>query len=77
MVIIEFVIIRSGKTTTICVSRRNHELLMTLGKKGDSFDDILTQVLDKIKPLQVTVMSGELNYLPVTGESTQSDSLKE
>jgi hypothetical protein len=65
------------QTTTICVSRRNHQLLMQLGKKGESFDDILTQILGKIKPLQVTITSGELSHLPVTVESTQSDSQEE
>jgi hypothetical protein len=34
------------KLTTIAISRRNHILLSKLGIKGQSFDDVLTRVLD-------------------------------
>jgi hypothetical protein len=74
IVYIRSVIIKVDKTTTICVSRRNHDLLMQLGRKGESFDSILTQIIEKIKPLQESSICKELSYLPVTGESTQSDS---
>ncbi|MDQ6865302.1 MAG: hypothetical protein M3044_15930 [Thermoproteota archaeon] len=33
--------------TTIAISRRNHDVLSNLGKKGQSFDEILTEVLNK------------------------------
>lgn len=65
------------QTTTICISRKNRDLLILLGKKGDSFDDILTQILDRIKPLQVTIESGQLSDPPVMEESTQTDIAKE
>jgi len=35
------------KTTTIAISIENHRKLMNLGKKGESFDDIITRLLDK------------------------------
>jgi hypothetical protein len=31
--------------TTIAVSRKNHQILSKRGKKGQSFDDVLTDVL--------------------------------
>jgi hypothetical protein len=33
--------------TTIAISKRNHDVLSNLGKKGQSFDEILTEVLNK------------------------------
>ena len=34
--------------TTIAVSRKNHLILEALGRKGQSFDDILTELLSVI-----------------------------
>jgi flagellar motor component MotA len=34
-------------TTTISISRRNHLRMMERGKKGQSFDDILTEMLNQ------------------------------
>jgi hypothetical protein len=34
--------------TTIAVSRKNHLILSMLGKKGQSFDDVLTELLSVI-----------------------------
>jgi hypothetical protein len=34
--------------TTIAVSRRNHLILEALGKKGQTFDDVLTELLSVI-----------------------------
>ena len=33
--------------TRIAISRKNHRLLSKLGTKGQSFDDVLTGVLNK------------------------------
>jgi hypothetical protein len=35
-----------NNATTIAISKRNRETLCDLGKKGQSFDQILTQVLN-------------------------------
>jgi hypothetical protein len=37
------------RQTTIAISRRNHQELSQLCKKGQSFDNVLTQVLEKSK----------------------------
>jgi hypothetical protein len=34
--------------TTIAVSKRNHLILEALGKKGQTFDDIITELLSAI-----------------------------
>lgn len=36
---------RNYVTTTISVSRKNHMFLTELGKKGQSFDEILSELL--------------------------------
>lgn len=38
-----------NQQTTIAISRRNHLELSALCKKGQSFDHVLTQVLQKLK----------------------------
>jgi hypothetical protein len=35
------------KQTTISISRKNHLVLTTIGRKGQSFDDILSEFLSK------------------------------
>jgi hypothetical protein len=35
------------ESTTISISRSNHARLQELGRKGATFDDIITQVLDR------------------------------
>jgi len=42
----------SRKLTTISVSEENYLALKRLGSAGDSFNDVLTEVLKKIKSLQ-------------------------
>lgn len=42
----------SRKLTTISVSKENYLALKRLGFAGDSFNDVLTDVLKKIKSLQ-------------------------
>lgn len=42
----------SHKLTTISVSKENYLALKKLGSAGDSFNDVLTDVLKKIKSLQ-------------------------
>jgi len=42
----------SRKLTTISVSKENYLVLKRLGCAGDSFNDVLTDVLKKIKSLQ-------------------------
>lgn len=39
--------------TSISISRKTHECLSTIGKKGDSFDDIIQQLLSKVKGMEV------------------------
>lgn len=34
--------------TTMAISKRNHQVLAELGKKGQSFDNILSEVLNKV-----------------------------
>jgi predicted CopG family antitoxin len=41
------------KTTTITISRKNHQTLSGMGKKGQSFDQILTEVLTRKKSVQL------------------------
>jgi predicted CopG family antitoxin len=43
---------KSHKLTTISVSEENYLVLKRLGCAGDSFNDVLTEVLKKIKSLQ-------------------------
>ena len=38
-----------AQQTTIAISKRNHLVLSTLCKKGQSFDHVLTQVLKELK----------------------------
>jgi hypothetical protein len=49
--------------TTISISRRNHARLQELGRKGATFDDILTEVLEnkrkKKRPSLQNADSGE------------------
>lgn len=37
----------TGEITTISISRKNHLRLMDIGKKRESFDAILTRILDQ------------------------------
>jgi hypothetical protein len=34
--------------TTIAISKKNHQVLSELGKKGESFDSVLSHLLNKI-----------------------------
>ena len=34
-----------GDTTTISVSRKNHEVLTSIARKNQSYDELLTQIL--------------------------------
>jgi predicted CopG family antitoxin len=36
----------------ICISDKNYQVLKQFGTVGDSFNDVMTQILKKIKPLQ-------------------------
>jgi predicted CopG family antitoxin len=47
--------------TTISISRKNHELLIDLEKKGQSFNDILTSVLERKKGSGNVVMADHQN----------------
>jgi hypothetical protein len=40
----------TGEITTISISRKNHLRLMDIGKKGESFDDIISRVLSQTTP---------------------------
>jgi hypothetical protein len=40
----------TGEITTISISRKNHLRLMEIGKKGESFDGILSRVLSHTTP---------------------------
>jgi hypothetical protein len=44
----------------IAVSDENYLALKRLGMAGDSFNDVLTQILNKIKPLQ----TGQIGVAP-------------
>lgn len=54
---------RKRKLTTISVSRENYLALKRLGSTGDSFNDVVTEILRKIELLQIR--SG----LTITNES--------
>jgi predicted CopG family antitoxin len=43
----------ANKLTTISVSRENYLTLKKLGSTGDSFNDVLTEILKKIRLLQI------------------------
>jgi predicted CopG family antitoxin len=46
----------NSKLTTIAVSEENYLALKRLGSAGDSFNDVVTEVLKKIKqPLQTDI----------------------
>ena len=38
-----------NEITSIAISRRTHSRLLELGRKGDTFDDILSEMLDARK----------------------------
>lgn len=40
--------VEDRKTTTITISVENHKRLSDIGKKGESFDDIISRVLDRL-----------------------------
>jgi hypothetical protein len=37
----------TGEITTISISHKNHLRLMDIGKKGETFDAILSRILDQ------------------------------
>jgi hypothetical protein len=39
-------VIPEENQTTIAISRKNHQILSKLGEKGQSFDDVLTALLN-------------------------------
>lgn len=43
----KFIVIIGMKSTTIAISDITHDALTTIGKKGQSFDDILKQLISK------------------------------
>jgi len=45
--------------TTISISRRNHARLQELGRKGATFDDILSEVLNQTARHRQAGMSGK------------------
>jgi hypothetical protein len=45
--------------TTISISRRNHSRLQELGRKGATFDDILSEVLNQTARHRQAGMSGK------------------
>jgi predicted CopG family antitoxin len=46
----------NNKLTTIAVSKENYFALKRLGDAGDSFNDVVTEVLKKVKePLQTDI----------------------
>jgi hypothetical protein len=50
--------------TTIAVSRKNHSILSMLGKKGQSFNDVLTELLSVvIEPLQESKDRQDINFV--------------
>jgi len=40
----------SKDITTITVSKQNHARLTNLGSKNESYDEILSRVLDRVSP---------------------------
>ena len=38
--------VEDRKTTTIAISLENHRRLSDIGRKGESYDDILSKILD-------------------------------
>jgi hypothetical protein len=40
---------KNDKLTTISISRKNYIMLKNLGKTGDSFNDVVTSLLGKIR----------------------------
>ncbi|MBV9176505.1 MAG: hypothetical protein JO297_05660 [Nitrososphaeraceae archaeon] len=59
---------KTHKLTTISVSRENYLALKRLGSAGDSFNDVLTEILKKTRQLQTR--SG----LATTNESVEGAS---
>ena len=46
------------KLTTISISKKTHDILMSMGRKGEPFDDILIKLIEKAitkSPLQTGV----------------------
>jgi DNA-binding SARP family transcriptional activator len=37
------------KQTTIAISKRNHEFLLEFGRKGQSFDDVITEIRNRLE----------------------------
>jgi predicted CopG family antitoxin len=61
----------NGKLTTIAVSAKNYLALKRLGNAGDSFNDVVTEVLRKIKePSQTDTRVG------ASVNQSTSDSMK-
>lgn len=42
----------------ICISDANYQVLKQMGTVGDSFDDVMTEILKKIKPRQTEIGVG-------------------
>ena len=64
-----------NKLTTIAVSSKNHLALKRLGNTGDSFNDVVTEILRKIKePLQTDTRVGLLNQSTSGSMKTTSES---
>ena len=58
------------KLTTISVSYENYLNLKKLGSTGDSFNDVLTELLKKVSPLQTDLGVGRsLAQIAVEGSA--------
>jgi len=63
----------SNGKKTILITGDLHARLADMGKKGDTFSDIIEKALDTIEALQNrAIEEGELNWV---GKTVQSDSL--
>ena len=65
----------NNRLTTIAVSSKNYLALKRLGNAGDSFNDVVTEILRKInEPLQTDTRVGPLNQSTSGSMKTASKS---
>jgi len=66
-----------GKSlTTISVSKRTHNLLKNMGKKGEPYDDILVRLIEKAEgkiPLQIDTRVGRSSGRSTEATPTMED----
>jgi predicted CopG family antitoxin len=60
------------KLTTISVSDENYLALKRLGSAGDSFNDVITEVLKKLKIQQQIELGVEISANQSTAEDTRT-----